>query len=93
VDLREWVIAQGVHPQTAYRWLREGTLPVLAVHVGPRTILVNPDAVRAHRLLADPDVQTIVVERRDRLARLNIELVEAVLSAHGRRLVVLDPAS
>jgi putative resolvase len=31
-----------------------------------------------------------VVEHRDRLARLNSELVEAALSAHGRRLVVLD---
>jgi putative resolvase len=31
-----------------------------------------------------------VVEHRDRLARMNAELVEAALSAHGRRLVVLD---
>ena len=27
---------------------------------------------------------------RDRLTRMNTELVEAALSAHGRRLVVLD---
>jgi putative resolvase len=47
VNLREWAIAQGVHPQTAYRWFREGTLPVPAVRVGPRTILVNPEAVTA----------------------------------------------
>ena len=32
----------------------------------------------------------IVVEHRDRLGRMNTELVEAALSAHGRRLVVLD---
>ncbi len=32
----------------------------------------------------------VVVEHRDRLGRMNIELVEAALSAHGRRLVVLD---
>jgi putative resolvase len=37
----------GVHPQAAYRWFREGTLPVPAVRVGPRTILVNPEAVTA----------------------------------------------
>jgi putative resolvase len=148
VNLREWAIAQGVHPQTAYRWFREGTLPVPAVRVGPRTILVNPDAVTApasggvglyarvashdqkadlerqvarlsgwaaqaglrvvrvesevgsgmngarvkvRRLLADPDVAVVVVEHRDRLGRMNVELVEAALSAHGRRLVVLDP--
>jgi putative resolvase len=31
-----------------------------------------------------------VVEHRDRLARINAELVEASLLAHGRQLVVLD---
>jgi len=41
-------------------------------------------------LLADPEVTVLVVEHRDRLARMNAELVEATLSAHGRRLVVLD---
>ena len=30
------------------------------------------------------------MEHRDRLGRVNTELVEAALSAHGRRLVVLD---
>lgn len=148
VNLTEWAKAQGVHPQTAYRWFREGTLPVPAQRVGPRTILVNvgvnaareaigglglyarvssPDqktdlerqvarlsqwAVqaghrvarveaeiasgmngarpKARRLLADPDVTTVVVEHKGRLGRMNTELVEAALSAHGRRLVVLD---
>ena len=33
----------------------------------------------------------MVVEHRDRLGWMNAELVEAALSAHGRRLVVLDP--
>jgi putative resolvase len=33
---------------------------------------------------------TVVVEHRDRLGPMNTELVEAALSAHGRRLVVLD---
>jgi putative resolvase len=35
-------------------------------------------------------VTTVVVERKDRLGRMNVELVEAALSAHGRRLLVLD---
>lgn len=47
---------------------------------------------KLHRLLADPDVGTIVVEHRDRLARFGVEHLEAALSATGRRLVVLDPA-
>lgn len=148
MNLTEWARLQGIHPQTAYRWFREGTLPVPAVRVNSRSVLVAPDAVtapvqggiglyarvsshdqradldrqvarltawaaqcgrvvvrveaevgsgmngarsKARRLLADPGVQTVVVEHRDRLGRVNTELVEAALSAHGRRLVVLDP--
>lgn len=148
VNLTEWAKTQGVHPQTAYRWFREGTLPVPAQRVGSRTILVNieagtaPEAVsglglyvrvsshhqkgdlerqlarlaawaakvggkvvrveseigsgmngsraKVRRLLADPDVTCVVVEHKDRLGRMNVELVEAALSAHNRRLVVLD---
>ena len=145
VNLTEWARAQGVHPQTAYRWFRQGTLPVPAVRVNSRSVLVAPDAagpapvalglyarVSSHdqradlgrqvarlsewaakaghgvvrveaevgsgmngprpklrRLLADPKVSVVVVEHRDRLARMNAELVEAALSATGRRLVVL----
>ncbi len=148
MNLTEWARLQGIHPQTAYRWFREGTLPVPAVRVNSRSVLVAPDAViapaqggtglyarvsshdqradldrqvvrltawaaqsgravvrveaevgsgmngarsKARRLLADAGVQTVVVEHRDRLGRMNTELVEAALSAHGRRLVVLDP--
>jgi putative resolvase len=42
------------------------------------------------RLLSDPEVTVVVVEHRDRLGRMNTELVEAAVSAHGRRRVVLD---
>jgi len=148
VNLTDWARLQGLHPQTAYRWFREGKLPVPAVRVNSRSVLVAPDAALApargglglyarvsshdqrgdldrqvarltgwaaqagasvvrveaevgsgvngarakiRRLLADPNVQAVVVEHRDRLGRMNTELVEAALSAHGRRLVVLDP--
>ncbi|TDL02895.1 IS607 family transposase [Mycobacterium paragordonae] len=147
MNLTEWARGQGVHPQTAYRWFREGTLPVPAVRVNARTVLVSPEVslgspapafglyarVSSHdqkadldrqlsrltkwaaeaggavarveaevgsgmngarskvrRLLADPKVTVVVVEHRDRLGGMNTELVEAALSAHGRRLVVLD---
>jgi putative resolvase len=145
VKLTEWARANGVHPKTAYRWWREGILPVPARKVGPRTILVEEAAgdsagavglyarVSSHdqredlerqvarisewaakagtrvarvesevgsgmngarpkvrRLLADPRVSVVVVEHRDRLGRMNTELVEAALAAAGRRLVVLD---
>ena len=148
MNLTEWARLQGLHPQTAYRWFREGKLPVPAVRVNSRSVLVAPDAalasargglglyarvsshdqrgdldrqvarlsawavkagmpvtrveaevgsgmngarVKIRRLLADPSVQAVVVEHRDRLGRMNTELVEAALGAHGRRLVVLDP--
>jgi putative resolvase len=148
VNLTEWAKVQGVHPQTAYRWFREGTLPVPAERVGPRMILVNVEnnaapvllgglglyarvsshdqrsdldrqvarlaawaaksgdrvvrveaevgsgtngsRSKARRLLADPQVTTVVVEHSDRLGRMNVELVEAALSASGRRLLILD---
>ena len=47
---------------------------------------------KLRRLLADPQVATIVVEHRDRLARFGVEHLEAALAAHGRRVLVADPA-
>ncbi|WP_240653755.1 recombinase family protein [Streptomyces sp. AcE210] len=134
MNLKEWAVANGVHPHTAYRWFPGGTLPVPAQRVGPRTILVNFEAnsspsvtgglglyarvfsrdqkadmerqlarlvtwaatadrvvrveseigsgmnggrSKARRVLADPDVTTVVVEHKGRLGRMNVELVEA----------------
>jgi hypothetical protein len=44
VNLTEWMHAQGIHVMTAYRWYREGTLPVPARKAG-RLILVSPGTV------------------------------------------------
>lgn len=43
MNLAEWARQQGIHPHTAYRWFRNGTLPVEAERVGPRTILVKTE--------------------------------------------------
>ena len=51
---------------------------------------MNGARPKVRRLLADQSVGTVVVEHRDRLGRMNVELVEAALSASGRELVVLD---
>ena len=51
---------------------------------------MNGARPQVRRLLADPRVSVVVVEHRDRLGRMNTELVEAALAAAGRRLVVLD---
>jgi len=45
VKLAEWARANGVHPQTAYRWFREDRLPVPARRLESGTIWV--DAVAA----------------------------------------------
>lgn len=144
MNLTEWARSQGVHPQTAYRWFRNGTLLVPAVRVNKRTVLIsqvspqpggggiyasvssydlksdldrqvarlsqwavqagqpvvrveaevgsgmNGSRAKVRRLLSDAKVTVVVVEHRDRLGRMNTELVEAALSASGRRLVVLD---
>ena len=41
--LKDWAVSQGIHPQTAYKWFRDGTLPVPARRVGPRLIIVDPE--------------------------------------------------
>lgn len=51
---------------------------------------MNGCRAKVKRLPADPAVTTVVVEHKDRLGRMNVELIEAALSATGRRLVVLD---
>ncbi|HUR05984.1 MAG TPA: IS607 family transposase [Nonomuraea sp.] len=149
MKLSEWARQQGVSYQTAWRWVKNGTMPVPARQAPSGTWLVDdppaapaaaqgrvvvycrvscaeqkPDLDRQtarvveganllglavgevvkeigsglngrrrklHRVLSDPKVEVIVVEHRDRLARFGVQHLETVLSASGRRLVVLDP--
>lgn len=149
--VREWAEREGLHPQTVWKWCREGTMPVPAeqtptgawlIHdpkyettqpraAGTRTVCYArvsssdqkadlqrqgdrlkafafnmgadaPEVVtevgsgvddkrrKLNKLLADPTVTTIIVEHRDRLARMNVGLVESALEASGRRLIVVD---
>ncbi|WP_046471318.1 IS607 family transposase [Allosalinactinospora lopnorensis] len=145
MKLSEWAERNGVHYQTAWRWARDGTMPVPVTRTPTGLWLVHePDpappgrtvaycrvssadqkadldrqvsrVVQAatdqgmpvaevvteigsglngrrrelHRLLADADVATIVIEYRDRLARFGVEHLESALAASGRRLVVLE---
>jgi putative resolvase len=46
VNLADWAESVGVNRHTAYRWFRDGTLPVPAARVG-RLILVKTTAVSA----------------------------------------------
>ena len=44
MNLREWAVANGVHPVTACRWFREGKLPVPATRVGGLILIDQPTA-------------------------------------------------
>lgn len=84
VNLREWALAQGVHPVTAYRWYREGKLPVPARRAG-RLILVDPDPkpVEAGRVVAYCRVSS--ADQRDDLER---QVGRVVAGAIGLGLAV-----
>ena len=61
-----------------------------------RTVTEVGSGLDGHRpelmkVLADPSVAIVAVERRDRLMRFGAEYVESALAAQGRRLVVVDP--
>jgi putative resolvase len=50
MNLREWALSQGIHPQTAYRWHRQGKLPVPARKMGKLILVGDLDApVRQER--------------------------------------------
>ncbi len=71
-------------------WATDQDLPVArtVAEVGSG---MNGARPKLRRLLADATVTTIVVEHRDRLARLGSEYIEAALLGAGRRLIVVDP--
>lgn len=149
--IREWAEREGFHPQTVWKWCREGTMPVPFERTATGAVIVHdpkyenatpttaagrtvcyarvssgdqktdlqrqgdrlkafaynmgvdaPEVVtevgsgmndkrrKLNQLLADPTVTTIIVEHRDRLACMNIGLVESALKAQGRRILVVD---
>lgn len=85
MNLKEWAKVQGVHPITAYRWYRDGTLPVPARKVG-RLILVGD---------IDPAVPgggiTVVYARvssADQKAELDGQVARVTAWATGRGMSV-----
>ena len=51
---------------------------------------LNGKKTKLLTILRDPNVKTIVVEHKDRLVRFGFEYLEALLSASGRRIIVVD---
>ena len=52
---------------------------------------LNGHRPKLMKLLADPEITTVIVEHRDLLMRFGSEYVEAALAATGRKLIVVDP--
>ncbi len=72
-------------------WVTSQCLPVDRVLTGAGSAL-NGKRRKFPALLHDPSVSTIVVEHRDRLARVFAGYVTAAMAAPGRKLLVVDPA-
>lgn len=51
---------------------------------------MNDKRRKLNRILQNPKYTTIIVEHRDRLARMNAGLVESALAAQGRKLIIVD---
>ena len=47
MNLKEWAREQGIHPVTAYRWFRDGKLPVPAHRVGGLILVDAPGSAAA----------------------------------------------
>ena len=51
---------------------------------------MNGKRTKLLSILRDPNVRTIVVEHKDRLVRFGFEYMEALFTASGRRIIVVD---
>jgi predicted site-specific integrase-resolvase len=84
VNLKEWAKREGVHPVTAYRWFREGKLPVSARRVGGLILVEQPAE-------SVPD-ETVVVYARvssaDQQADLDRQVARVTTWATGQHLTV-----
>ena len=98
MNLTEWAYAQGIHVTTAYRWYREGVLPVPARKAG-RLILVSPDTAAArtagrggpvragvlHDQRADLDRQVARLPAWGGAGRMPVVRVEAEVGSRDER--------
>jgi putative resolvase len=84
VKVAEWSRRNGVHPQTAYRWFREGTMPVPARRLPSGTIMmdVTGDALQG---------QVVVYARvssADQRADMDRQVARATAWATGENVAV-----
>ena len=83
MKLAEWARRNGVHPQTAYRWFREGTMPVPARRLPSGTIMVD--------VAAAPQGQVVVYARvssADQRVDLDRQVARVTTWATARQMTV-----
>jgi putative resolvase len=73
--IAEWTTEQGIRVDRYIREIGSG---------------LNDKRRELASILADPSVQTIVVEHRDRLARFGVAQLERVMAAANRSVIVVD---
>jgi putative resolvase len=83
--LSEWAEREGVHYQTAWRWFRDGQLPVPAVRTATGTILVQ---VPVSGVVAGRTVVYARVSSQGQRADLDRQVARLSLWAAGQQLVV-----
>jgi predicted site-specific integrase-resolvase len=84
VNLKEWAKREGVHPVTAYRWFREGKLPVPARRVGGLILVEQPaDPVPAGQVVVYARVASA-----DQKSDLDRQVARVTVWATGRKLGV-----
>ncbi|MGX7670723.1 IS607 family transposase [Plantactinospora sp. DSM 117369] len=84
MNLKEWAKREGVHPVTAYRWFREGKLPVPARRVGGLIL------VEQHAEASSPETTVVYgrVSSADQKSDLDRQVARVTAWATGRNLVV-----
>jgi putative resolvase len=86
MKLAEWARVNGVHPQTAYRWFRQGTMPVPARRLPSGTILVDaPESPSGGRA-----VLYARVSAHDQQADLDRQVARLTAWAAGQGVAVVE---
>jgi len=82
MNLSEWANRDGIHPQTAYRWFREGNLPVPARKIGRLILVGDLEAPSARAAITALYARVSSSDQRTDLDR-QVARVSAGATAHG----------
>jgi len=90
MKLAGWARANGVHPQTAYRWFRQGTMPVPARRLPSGTILVEVPGSDHDDGLDQPAVLYARVSTHDRRGELDRQVTRLSKWATAQGVTVAE---